>query len=55
MIDAPVRNGVEVLNTADRRYPAIGSWGRTREGAWVGEATKLVEMSKRSTGTRLTL
>ncbi len=34
VIDAPVRDGVEVLNTADGWYPAIDSSGATREGAW---------------------
>ena len=55
VIDAPIRDGVEVLNTADGWYPAIDSSGATREGAWVAEATKLVDLSKWPTGARLTL
>jgi hypothetical protein len=39
VIDAPVRDGVEVLNTADGWYQTIDSSGATREGAWVVEAT----------------
>ena len=35
--------------------PAIDSSGATREGACVAEATKLVDLSKWWTGTRLTL
>jgi hypothetical protein len=46
VIDAPIRDGVEVLNTADGWYPAIDSSGATRRGAWVAEATKLVDLSK---------
>lgn len=48
MIDAPVRDGVEVLNTADGWYPAIDSSGATRDGAWVAEATKLVDTGSRN-------
>jgi len=55
VIDAPVRDGFEVLNTADGWYQAIDSSGATREGAWGRRATKLVDLSKWSTGTQLTL
>jgi hypothetical protein len=55
VIDAPMRDGVEVLNTADGWYPAIDSSGATRESASVVEATKLVYLSKWPTGTRLAL
>jgi hypothetical protein len=40
-----IRDGVEVLNTADGWYPAIESSGATRQDAWVAEATKLVDLS----------
>jgi hypothetical protein len=55
VIDAPVRDGVEVLNTADGWYPAIDSSRATREGAWVAETHQTGDLSKWSTGTRLTL
>ncbi|VBA43734.1 hypothetical protein LAUMK13_04674 [Mycobacterium innocens] len=54
VIDAPIRDAVEVLNTADGWYPAIDSGG-IRDGAWVAEATALVDLSKWPTGTRLIL
>lgn len=38
VIDAPIRDWVEALNTADGWYPAIDSSGATREGPWVAEA-----------------
>jgi hypothetical protein len=44
--DAPVRDGVEVLNTADGWYPAIDSSGATRKAPGVAEPTKLVDLSK---------
>jgi hypothetical protein len=46
VIDAPVRDGVEVLNTAGGWYPAIDSSGAIREGACVVGRTKLVDLSK---------
>jgi hypothetical protein len=55
VIDAPIHDTVEVLNTADGWYPAIDSGGATRDGAWVAEATALVDLSKWPTGTRLIL
>jgi hypothetical protein len=55
VIDAPVRDGVEVLNTADGWYPAIDSSGATREGAWLPKPPNWWILSKWPTGTRLTL
>jgi hypothetical protein len=54
-VDARVRDAVEILNAADGWYPAIDSGGGIREGAWVAEATSLVQMSGWPTGTRLVL
>ena len=34
VIDAPGRERVEVLNTADGSYPAVDSSGATRESTW---------------------
>jgi len=50
-----VRDAVEILNTNDSWYPAIDSDGDIRDGAWVAEATGLVEMSTWPAGTRLIL
>jgi hypothetical protein len=54
-ITAPIRDAAEVLNDADAWYPAIDTDGGIREGAWVAEATGLVDLSKWSPGTRLIL
>jgi hypothetical protein len=54
-IDARVRDAVEVLTTSDGWYPAITTDGGIREGAWVAEATDLVDLSKWPAGTRLIL
>jgi hypothetical protein len=54
-IDAPIRDAVDTLNIADAWYPAIGSDGAIRDGAWVAEATDLVDLSKWPAGTRLIL
>ena len=54
-IDAAIRDAVDTLNIADAWYPAIGSGGDIREGAWVAEATDLVDLSKWPPGTRLIL
>jgi hypothetical protein len=54
-VDTRVRDAVEVLNTNDGWYPAIDSSGGLRDGAWVAEATALVEMSSWPAGTRLIL
>ena len=54
-VDARVRDAVETLNTGDSWYPAIDSDGGIRDGAWVAEATELVDMSTWPAGTRLIL
>jgi hypothetical protein len=54
-VDARVRDAVETHNAADSWYPAIDSSGGLRDGAWVTEATSLVQMSGWPTGTRLIL
>ena len=54
-VDTRVRDAVEILNTNDSWYPAIDSDGGIRDGAWVAEATGLVEMSGWPAGTRLIL
>jgi len=46
---------MELLNTTDGWSPAIESRGGVRDGAWVAEATGLVEMSSWPPGTRLVL
>ena len=46
---------MEILNTTDGWSPAIESRGGIRDGAWVPEATGLVEMSSWPPGTRLIL
>ena len=55
VIDAKVREAAEVLNNADAWYPAIDSGGGIREGAWVAEATNLVDLASWPAGTRLIL
>jgi hypothetical protein len=55
VIDARVREAAEVLNANDAWYPAIDSGGGIRDGAWVAEATDLVDLSAWPTGTRLVL
>jgi len=54
-VDSRVRDAVEVLNRTDGWYPAIEAGGDIRDGAWVAEATVLVEMSSWPAGTRLIL
>ena len=54
-VDARVGDAVEVLNDAGSWYPAIESSGEIRDGAWVAEATGLVDLSSWPTGTRLIL
>jgi hypothetical protein len=54
-IDAQVRDAAEVLTTGGGWYPAIEAGGGIREGAWVAEATGLLDLSKWPTGTRLIL
>lgn len=54
-VDARVRDATEILNTANSWYPAIETGGAIREGAWVAEATDLLDMSAWPAGTRLIL
>jgi hypothetical protein len=54
-ITAAIRDAAEVLNDNDAWYPAIDTDGGIREGAWVAEATHLVDLSKWPAGTRLIL
>lgn len=54
-VDARVRDAVEVLNATNGWYPAIDSGGGVRDGAWVAEATPLVNLSGWPAGTRLVL
>jgi Transposase DDE domain group 1 len=54
-IDAAVRQAAETLTTAGAWYPAIDTDGGIREGAWVAEATDLVDLNKWPAGTRLIL
>ncbi len=49
------RPAVEALGTAQARYPAIDTDGAIRDGAWVAEATDLVDLSAWPSGTRLIL
>ena len=49
------QDAIEILNTTDGWSPAIESCGGIRDGAWVAEATGLVEMSSWPPGTRLVL
>jgi hypothetical protein len=54
-VDTRVRDAVETLNEGDCWYPAIDSGGGLRDGAWVAEATGLVDMNTWPAGTRLIL
>ena len=54
-VDARVWDAVDTLNLADGWYPAIDSGGELRDGAWVAEATTLVNLATWPTGTRLML
>jgi hypothetical protein len=54
-IDARIRAAAEVLTTNNGWYPAITTDGQIRDGAWVAEATGLVDLSKWPAGTRLIL
>ena len=55
VIDGPIREAAEVLTASDGWYPAITTGGDIREGAWVAEATDLVDLSQWPAGTRLIL
>jgi hypothetical protein len=54
-VDARVQAAVAILNTTECWYPAIDSGDGIRDGAWVAEATSLVDMSGWPAGTRLIL
>lgn len=54
-VDARVWDAVDTLNLADGWYPAIDSSGQIRDGAWVAEATTLVNLATWPPGTRLVL
>ena len=54
-VDARVQDAVDTLNLAPGWYPAIDTDGGIRDGAWVAEATGLVDLSSWPTGTRLIL
>ncbi|MDT5257106.1 MAG: hypothetical protein QOD10_2186 [Mycobacterium sp.] len=54
-VDGRVRDAAETLNQGDSWYPAIEAGGGIRDGAWVAEATDLVDMSSWPAGTRLIL
>jgi Transposase DDE domain group 1 len=46
---------VDTLNLGDSWYPAIDSDGHIRDGAWLAEATGLVNLAAWPAGTRLIL
>ena len=54
-VDARVWDAVDTLNLADGWYPAIDSDGQIRDGAWVAEATSLVNLAAWPARTRLIL
>ncbi|MGA9375318.1 MAG: IS1380 family transposase, partial [Mycobacterium sp.] len=54
-VDVRVRDAAEILNEGRCWYPAIEADDGLREGAWVAEATGLVDMSPWPAGTRLIL
>ncbi|HYP95262.1 MAG TPA: IS1380 family transposase [Mycobacterium sp.] len=54
-VDARVRDAVDTLNRGEAWYPAIESGGEIRDGAWVAEATDLLDLSAWPAGTRLIL
>ncbi|MEB3063642.1 IS1380 family transposase, partial [[Mycobacterium] zoologicum] len=54
-VDARVQDAVDTLNLGDCWYPAIDTAGGIREGAWVAEATDLVNLASWPPGTRLIL
>ena len=54
-VDARVWDAVDTLNLADGWYPAIDSDGQIRDGAWVAEATPLVNLAAWPARTRLVL
>ena len=54
-VDVRVQDAVDTLNIGQGWYPAIDTDGGIRDGAWVAEATTLVNLSSWPTGTRLIL
>lgn len=54
-VDARVQDAVDTLNLAEGWYPAIDTDGGLRDGAWVAEATALVNLNSWPPGTRLIL
>ena len=54
-VDARVQDVVDTLNLAEGWYPAIDTDGGLRDGAWVAEATTLVNLNSWPPGTRLIL
>jgi len=54
-VDWRVQDAVDTLNLGSAWYPAIDTDGAIRDGAWVAEATDLVNLSSWPAGTRLIL
>ena len=54
-VDWRVQDAVDTINIADSWYPAIDTDGGLRDGAWVAEATGLVNLSSWPPGTRMIL
>ncbi|GAB7146597.1 IS1380-like element ISMsm3 family transposase [Mycobacterium riyadhense] len=54
-VDARVQDAVDTLNIGQCWYPAIDTDGGIRDGAWVAEATPLVNLASWPAGTRLIL
>ncbi|AGM27518.1 transposase IS4 family protein [Mycobacteroides abscessus subsp. abscessus] len=54
-VDTRVQDAVDTLNLGDCWYPAIDTDGGIRDGAWVAEATDLVNLASWPEGTRLIL
>jgi hypothetical protein len=54
-VDFRVQDAVDTLNRGEAWYPAIEATGEIRDGAWVAEATDLVNLSAWPAGTRLIL
>ena len=54
-VDVRVQDAVDTLNLGQCWYPAIDTDGGIRDGAWVAEATDLVNLSSWPAGTRLIL
>ncbi|KAA1243063.1 IS1380 family transposase, partial [Mycobacterium simiae] len=54
-VDYRVQDAVDTLHRANAWYPAIDTTGEIRDGAWVAEATDLVNVSAWPAGTQLIL